>query len=1345
MKEHKKLYKAGKLWITATLFSLIGIALTTTNVNADTTTQSDGNQQTLVINNNNTPSSSPVTLDQTEYQDSDNIQDLQNKVNDAQQKVDQAQQDVNNAQSNVESQQSVVNNDQSTLQNAQSAYQAAGGQEGSVQENISLSSDWINTVKNYLATNGSVQQVSPSSSFGQDLSNYGAALKSQNNYITDPALQNVTVSLTSDGNLDSNTELEITRYTAGLLNPIRASLGVDQYQITQRALDDSANIAAQYSAANWTIFNHGTHDFAVLNANHFDGESLSDGYLSFDNGSTTLDNIHEAIYNSIIDMLFQDSDSYWGHMTDLAGLRGELNGIYLGVQIDKNGQVHFNGNIAMRPGYTYSAQSDAAGHQVTNTADPDTSARIPLTASESPQAEQLKQAVQEAQNQLNQDTYTLNSYQQDLTNAQSNLQQAQQELQQAQQNLTNAQQPTTGWTTDENGYKCYRDSNGNLVNGWQNIDNQWYYFNNTELVTNTIMYVPGNYAMPSGTYDFKDDGSYATNIFVMNGDKYYYFGNNGYAVTGLTQYGYNWYDFDSTYGYALTGWQDINGKRYYFDPSTKAADTGLHSDIDQYTYYFDPSSAIAQKGFITIGNDLYDFGNDYTAQSGWQYDSNWNSYYFDSSYKAVSGPYTINGDMYYFDPTTHKELYGVWEYVNDGMYYFNPTPVDGLQEIDGNVYYFENNKRVDNQTLTLPSENGITGGTYSFDNNGIGTLSHTGWETDSNGNKFYLDNNGNLVTGWRIINNQLYYFSPLTSVAYTGLQSIDNKKYYFDPYTSALQNGLINVHGKLYDFNGVNFCALSGLQRLSNGELYYFDPITFSSYSGWKHINGVYYYFAPSAVNGLVKIDGNIFYFKNYKMVSNQTIMIKGKDGIPGGYYVFNDKGYGKLLVNGWQKKNGKWSYQKNGSLLVGWQKLGNTWYHFDRLTKEADTGWHKINNTWYYFNPVSAGAVDGLRKINGCIYYFENTRLITNQTLKLSSTNGLHGGFYYFDNAGHGELLSNNTGWLKDKNDKWLYNQSGSLLIGWHKINNTWYHFDRLTKEADTGWHKISNDWYYFNPVSAGAVDGLCKIDGSIYYFENTKMIKEKTLKLISVKDVPSGYYAFDNNGHGKIISYLNGWQKKNGKWSYQKNGSLLVGWQKLGNTWYHFDRLTKEADTGWHKINNTWYYFNPVSAGAVDGLRKINGCIYYFENTRLITNQTLKLSSTNGLHGGFYYFDNAGHGELLSNNTGWLKDKNDKWLYNQSGSLLIGWHKINNTWYHFDRLTKEADTGWHKISNDWYYFNPVSAGAVDGLCKIDGSIYYFKNTKMITNSIINIPLNDLFPSGYYIFDNQGHGKLYK
>ena len=817
VKEHKKLYKAGKLWITATLFALVGVALTTTNAKADNNNQTtNDSQQTLIVNSPNSYNSID-TLVQAKTQTSNNIQDLQDRVNDAQNKVYQAQQNVNDAQDKVNHQQSVVDSAKNNLQAAQDNLQAAGGNQSTVQESISLSSDWINAVRNQLSSNSSTIDVDPNSNFGQELSNYGLPLLSQNQYISDPALQKIIVTLTTDGVLDPSTELEVTRYTISLLNPVREQIGVDQYQITQQALDDSTNIAKQYVADNWTLFNHGSHDFQVLFNNHQDGESLSDGYIHFNyNNQASLDEIHRAIYNSICSMLFGDASSSWGHMTDLAGIRGWANGIYLGVQLDKNGQVHFNGNIVKSEGGSYATQIDNSGQFKWYTGHPDTSARIPLTADNSAETQQLRQAVQDAQSQLDQANFELNNDNRDLDKANSNLQQAQQELQQATDALTAAEQ--TGWVT-ENGNKYYRDNNGNLVDGWQKIDGQWYYFNNQILVTNQVMSVPANSEMASGIYDLDSNGHYDTNLFLMgdtNGN-WYYFGNDGRALTGLQRVWNNLYYFDPTYAYALTGWQTMNRNKYYFDPYSKAADTGLKS-IDGSTYYFDPSTAI--------------------AQVGWGY---------------------INGEQYYFDPLTFKA-------VND------------LQKIDGNIFYFDNYKLVTNQTLTLPAQNGVTGGTYHFDQNGYGKLLIDGWQKDTSGNWKY-QSKGSFITGWQKINGSWYYFDNASKLAVTGWRHIDGQWYYFDPINA---NAWINW-------------------QTINGNLYHFDPTNANALTGWQKDGNDWYYCDPTntwAVNGLQKINGNIFYFDNHKMVTNQTLTLPAQNGVTGGTYHFDQNGYGKLFIN---------------------------------------------------------------------------------------------------------------------------------------------------------------------------------------------------------------------------------------------------------------------------------------------------------------------------------------------------------------------------------------------------------------------------------------------------------------
>ena len=436
------------------------------------------------------------------------------------------------------------------------------------------------------------------------------------------------------------------------------------------------------------------------------------------------------------------------------------------------------------------------------------------------------------------------------------------------------------------------------------------------------------------------------------------------------------------------------------------------------------------------------------------------------------------------------------------------------------------------------------------------------WDKDNQGHKFYFGPDGHAVKGWQKFNGNWYYFNPNNGWADTGWQKIYGNWYYFNPSTGA---------------------ALTNWQKI-NSSWYYFDPA-----NAW-------------AADRLQKINGSTYYFKDHKMVTNQTLKLAAANGLPAGTYHFDKDGYGKLLVNSWQKNNtGKWMYQQDGNFVTGWQRINGSWYYFDNNTKQADTGWQKINNQWYYFDPTSANAwvnwqtingnlyyfdpnnayaltgwqqfnndyyyfdpanawaADGLQKINGSTYYFKDHKMVTNQALKLTAANGLPAGTYHFDKDGYGKLLVN--GWQKDNAGKWMYQQDGNLVTGWQKINGSWYYFDNNTKQADTGWQKINNQWYYFDPTSANA-------------------------------------------------------------W---------VNWQTINGNLYYFDPNNAYALTGWQQFNNDYYYFDPANAWAADGLQKINGSTYYFKDHKMVTNQTLKLTGANGLPAGTYYFDKDGYGKLL------------------------------------------------------------------------------------------------------------------
>ncbi|MGN1283039.1 MAG: KxYKxGKxW signal peptide domain-containing protein [Limosilactobacillus sp.] len=61
MKERKKLYKAGKLWVTATLVAFAGIVVTTTSASADDNTVVATSQTSQVNSSEPAPSTSTAT------------------------------------------------------------------------------------------------------------------------------------------------------------------------------------------------------------------------------------------------------------------------------------------------------------------------------------------------------------------------------------------------------------------------------------------------------------------------------------------------------------------------------------------------------------------------------------------------------------------------------------------------------------------------------------------------------------------------------------------------------------------------------------------------------------------------------------------------------------------------------------------------------------------------------------------------------------------------------------------------------------------------------------------------------------------------------------------------------------------------------------------------------------------------------------------------------------------------------------------------------------------------------------------------------------------------------------
>lgn len=134
------------------------------------------------------------------------------------------------------------------------------------------------------------------------------------------------------------------------MNPLRQQLGNTPYTISQGALDFAQQIANNYKT--WA-----KHDVATITeeaglfglddgGNYY--EDLGSGYIdrsTKNDWENIFDGIKKGIYNTIIDMLFNDAGSAYGHAGSVLGYRKSLNDnqIYFGVSIDKNGQDHFIG------------------------------------------------------------------------------------------------------------------------------------------------------------------------------------------------------------------------------------------------------------------------------------------------------------------------------------------------------------------------------------------------------------------------------------------------------------------------------------------------------------------------------------------------------------------------------------------------------------------------------------------------------------------------------------------------------------------------------------------------------------------------------------------------------------------------------------------------------------------------------------------------------------------------------------------------------------------------------------------------------------------------------------------
>ena len=170
------------------------------------------------------------------------------------------------------------------------------------------------------------------------------------------------------------------------------------------------------------------------------------------------------------------------------------------------------------------------------------------------------------------------------------------------------------WTVNDKGVWYEYNISGAMKTGWQKIDGAWYYFDSSGAMKTGWLDDKGKkyYLQPSGAMatnttvgEYKIDTAGIASKIVKNGwqsvNNHWYYYTNSKKVTGWKAVNNVWYYFDSS-GVMKTGWQKVNGVWYYFNPSG-AMQKGWQK-IDGAWYYFSTSGAM-KTGWLDYAGQKY--------------------------------------------------------------------------------------------------------------------------------------------------------------------------------------------------------------------------------------------------------------------------------------------------------------------------------------------------------------------------------------------------------------------------------------------------------------------------------------------------------------------------------------------------------------------------------------------------------------------------------------------------------------------------------------------------------------------------------------------------------------------
>ena len=705
---------------------------------------------------------------------------------------------------------------------------------------------------------------------------------------------------------------------------------------------------------------------------------------------------------------------------------------------------------------------------------------------------------------------------------------------------------------------------------------------------------------------------------------------------------------------------------------------------------------------------------------------------------------------------------GNWYYIKDGK------ALTGMQNIDNvNVYFDADGKQVKGDTRH------VNGATYHFEKDS-GRLTRNAFASDKNGNWYYLGHDGKALTGSQVIDNIPLYFYPNGVQAKDAFVVLDGNSYYFQKDTGQLVRDRFwsDDDGNWY-YSDKEGKLLTGEQTIDGFDMYFYpdgvqakgeivtigiEPYYFDKDSGHKVIN------TDITINGKTyHAEANGLLIETEQKLPQRPLVSGGhfQEDSSGNWYYYTATGE---KLKGWQNVDGVTLYfdkegrqAKNGERIID-----GSHYYFSHYSGAVKTNyWHTWSieirrqepfaKTYYEYYGSDGRRYYGWHRVGDQLYYFDHTGRVENGLTIFKGQN------YLFDN--HGKLVKDAfyiqslRVFVGTLNTSYRSNKFGQVLTGEHHINGDDYYFSNSGSPVTDIVEKGGKDYYYFEgKLLKNYLGPLLKrqeLDYDAYYSGIVGTDKDGVL-LTGVSTANNGklYYFENNRNIPKMFTVTTPtWKTIDGK-LYHLEPSINRTYKHGGRSYTatvreEVDIIDHGVRTKTDKIKriigddfsnlyyldeNNDFYIGHLLPENTD-LTKIEETVIQSDNKFYAFNRTSSLSETSPL---------TVSKTLVYNKKAYLID--DKGVATETKLTNRFEHDDAWNWYYFDNEGK-AVTGLHSIDNVTLYFDKEGKQAKGRLVEIDGQTHYFDRDSgaMWTNRTLE--LNGI----RYVIDQNGYVTMNK